>query len=118
MVTGICKNNDRYDISRNDCSTFPSASEYLKRVANLHQTTAMGSKTKYVDYKEKLRHQTQLMHTRQYIVKGHPPVAYKKTAILTTGSTNECDQWVKSQFDSVRRAKYFVRRRYKDVEAV
>ena len=117
-MAGTCKNNDRYDISRNDCSIFPSASEYLKRMKSVHDTTTFGNKQSFHNYKDKLRHQTQLLHTRQFIVKGNPPAAYKKSAILTTGSTNECDQLVKSEFDYVNRANYFVRRRYRDVESL
>lgn len=113
-----CKNNDRYDVSRNDCSVFPSASEYLKRVANQNNTIQLGDKTKFNNYTERLRYRTQQMHTGQFVVKGNPPVRYKKSAILTTGSMNECDQWAPSSLDQVKRANYFVRRRYSDVETV
>jgi hypothetical protein len=113
-----CSNNDRYDISRNDCAVFPSAAEYLKRVASVNNTTTFGNKTTFRDYKEKLRHQTQLMHTRQFVVKGNPPTTYKKSAILTTGTMNECDQLIPSEYDSAKRANYYVRRRYKHVETV
>ena len=117
-MSGTCKNNDRYDISRNDCAIYPSASEYMKRLKNLHNTVSFGNKYKFQNNTERLQHITQLMHSRRFIVKGNPLTTYKKTAILTTGRMNECDQFIQSEFEQVRRAQYYVRRRYKDTEVV
>lgn len=117
-MSGTCKNNDRYDISRNECATFPSATEYVKRLKNQHDTVVHGDRIKFSNFKEKLEHQTRVFHTRQYIEKGNPPRRFKKTAILTTGSQNECDQLVKSSIEQVARANFFLRRRYRDKEVV
>lgn len=118
MSTDTCRNNDRYDISRNECVTFPSSGEYIKRLKERHNVVHYGNKMRFADSREKLAFQTRLFHTRQYVVKGNPSSIYKKTAILTTGSSNECDKLIKSDLDSVNRAGYYVRARYKKTEVV
>lgn len=118
MVTATCRNNDRYDISRNECVTFPSSGEYIKRLKERHNVVNYGNKVRYADLNERLAFQTRLFHTRQYIEKGKPLSVYKKTAILTTGSRNECDAWIDSDLESVKRAGYYVRARYKKAEVV
>ncbi|NDC90029.1 MAG: hypothetical protein EB075_14740 [Bacteroidetes bacterium] len=90
----------------------------MKRLNNVHNTVSFGNKYKFASNKERLNHTTQLLHTRRFVVKGNPPVQYNKTAILTTGPMNECDQFTESEFEQVRRAQYYVRRRYKDTEIV
>ena len=118
MATATCRNNDRYDISRNECVTFPSSGEYIKRLKDRHNVVHYGNKMKFANSKERLAFQTRLFHTRQYIVKGNPSSVYKKTAILTTGSSNECDKLIESDLESVNRAGYYVRARYKKTEVV
>lgn len=103
---------------RNECVTFPSSGEYIKRLKDQHNVIHYGKKVRFADLKEKLAFQTRLFHTRQYLVKGNPSRTYKKTAILTTGSKNECDALVESEFESVTRAGYYVRARYKKTEVV
>ncbi len=68
--------------------------------------------------KERLEHKTQIFHTKQLIQKGNPKVTYKKNAILTTGSRNECDQLVESKIENVKKAGIFVIRRHHDLEVL
>lgn len=117
-MSGTCRNADRYDISRNECVTFPSAGEYIKRLKERHDVIHYGDKVRYDSLKDRLAFTTRLFHTRQFIVKGNPLSVYKRTAILTTGSRNECDRLMMSDHEAVGRAGYYVRARYKQLEVI
>lgn len=105
-----CRNNDRYDISRNDCTIFPSAADYINRLKERHNTTMFGNKNYYTSSKERLAFRTQTFHTMQFIEKGGG--RYKKTAILNNGPGNDCLKWVESSHENAKRANYFVIKRY------
>ena len=68
--------------------------------------------------RERLEHKTQIFHTQQFIEKGKPIVRYKKNAILTTGSKNECDQILNSKIENVQKSGFFVIRRHHDLEVL
>ena len=109
-----CRNNDRYDISRNDCTIFPSAAAYMNRLKERHNTMMFGNQNYYSSSSDMLAHRTQTFHTLQFIEKGNPKVRYKKTAILNNGPGNECEKWIQSEHQGARQANYFVISRYKN----
>jgi hypothetical protein len=109
-MAGTCRNNDRYDISRNDCNIFPSAADYVNRLKEQHNTTMFGNKNYYSSSKERLAFSTQTFHTLQFIEKGGG--RYKKTAILNNGPGNDCLKWVQSSHENAKRANYYVIKRY------
>ena len=107
-----CRNNDRYDISRNECAIFASAGDYLQHKHNVHDNIRRNEHKRFHSVKDRLRETYQVNNTQRTVTKGRNGATYPMTMLLNNGSSNECRRMVVPKLEVLQIAGYYLRRGY------
>lgn len=111
-MTAFCKNNDLYDISRNECAIFRSAGDYLQHKYTVHNNISRSEHRVFHSNKDRIRDTYQINNTQRTVTKGRNGATYPMTMLLNNGSSNECRRMILPQIDALKIAGYYLRRGY------